>query len=155
MNIGKNPTRIKNTLYKRPEKTYTDNLTQEDIDDMLDEYKMVDDISKVPLGVHLRYCVIDKNGKKKFRVGGFLHKNAGIPKYLILTNNTTSWTVQIKNTTFFRKMTSAEVKAEYEDEIEEMRNESQKIIDKLESDNTTLKKMVKRLRKEVEYFKQK
>lgn len=143
--MNRNPTRIKNSMYKRPTKTYTEKLTQEDIDDLLDDYKMIDDLSKVPIGSHLRYCTVDKNGKKKFRLGGFLHKNNGLPKYVILSNNNVTWTVQITNTQFFRKMNIKEIKNEYEEEIEEIKQEYQKYIKKLEHDIKILKKMVKKL----------
>ena len=105
--------------YKRPTKTFTDKLTKNDIENKLEDYKKVEDIYRVPLGTHMRYFLIEK-GSKKFRTGGILHRNDGLPKYVILSNGKFTWSVQIKNTIFYRKMTLKEIKEEYEDYIDEL-----------------------------------
>ena len=99
--------------YVRPEITYTDQLSKEQIEKKLEDYKQVDDIMKVPLGVHLRYFS-DIGGKLAFRMGGQLHKNTGLPDYVILSNGKSQWSVQVKNTIFYRKMVLQEIKEEYE-----------------------------------------
>ena len=109
--------KYKKNGFERPEITYTDQLSKEEIQDKLADYSKVEDIYKVPLGVHLRYFV-KKDGQMLFRMGGQLFKNNGLPEYVILKSGTNAqWSVQIKDTVFYRKMTLAEIKQEYEDLI--------------------------------------
>lgn len=113
------PKRLGNDNYIKPKQTMTDKLTREQIAEQLEDYKQVADISKVPVGSHVRYFSIDKEGKKKYRPGGTIMKNDGLPKYIILTNNVSSWSVQVEKTIFYRKMTLKEIKQEYIDQIKE------------------------------------
>jgi hypothetical protein len=130
-------TKLSTDNYKRPKLTFTDKLTKEDIEDKLEDYKQVDDIYRVPLGTHVRYFLIDK-GKKKFRTGGLLHRNDGLPVYVILSNGRNTWSVQVKNTIFYRKMTLKEIKNEYDE-----------YIDELEKKNKSLKQMIGELKKKI------
>lgn len=102
--------------YKKQGGTYTDNLTEEEIEKLLEDYKQVDDIYKVPLNTHLRYFTVI-NGDRKFRMGGSLIHTQGLPNYIKLSNGSHQWSVQVKNAIFFSKMTLAEIKADYEKEI--------------------------------------
>jgi hypothetical protein len=109
--------KYKKNGFERPEITYTDQLSKEEIQDKLADYSKVEDIYKVPLGVHLRYFV-KKDGQMLFRMGGQLFKNNGLPEYVILKSGTNAqWSVQVKDTIFYRKMTLDEIKQEYEDII--------------------------------------
>jgi hypothetical protein len=112
--------------YDKPDKTYTEKLSKDDISDKLEDYKMVDDIGAVSIGSHLRYF-IEKDGKKLFRLGGQLFKNEGLPDYVILSNGMNSWSVQTEGTTFFRKMTTKEIK---EDLIQQIIEKDKKILEK-------------------------
>ena len=123
--------------YVRPDVTLTDKLSKQDIEDKLADYTVVTDMYKVPLGTHLRYFSL-VNGVKKFRLGGNLIKNSGLPDYVILSNGIKSWSVQTKNTTFFRRMNINEIKKEYED-----------IIDNLEYKNKTLRSLIVHLKQEI------
>ena len=143
--------RLRKDDYKRPPQTYTDKLSREDVVDKLNGYKKVDDIIKVPLGTHLRYFKKLETGKDKFCMGGFLHKNTGIPNYVILKNDKSSWTVQLNTATFFRKMSNTEIMDEYEDKLDEL----QKKYDSQKSLNKELKKENKTLQKEIDYYKHK
>ena len=60
--------------YIRPETTYTDQLSKEDINKKLEDYIKVEDLSTVPINTHLRYF-LNVNGELKFRQGGNLHSN--------------------------------------------------------------------------------
>jgi hypothetical protein len=51
--------------YERPEKTYQDNLSNQDIKDKLKDYKKVIDIKTVSIGTHIRYFTIDSKTKQK------------------------------------------------------------------------------------------
>ena len=123
--------KYKKNGFERPEITYTDQLSKEEIQDKLADYSKVEDIYKVPLGVHLRYFV-KKDGQMLFRMGGQLFKNNGLPEYVILkSGNNAQWSVQIKDTVFYRKMTLAEIKQEYEDIIKKKNEKIQALKEKL------------------------
>lgn len=117
-------------------KTFTSNLTKDEINEKLQDYKLVDDISKVPLGTHLRYFIM-KDGNKLFRMGGNLKRNLDLPKFVILVNALgAEWTVQIKDTTFYKKMSINEIKEEYDGIIEELHEKIKKYKTKInEKDN--------------------
>ena len=129
-------------------KTFTSNLTKDEINEKLQDYKLVDDISKVPLGTHLRYFIM-KDGNKLFRMGGNLKRNLDLPKFVVLVNALgTEWTVQIKDTIFYKKMSINEIKEEYDSIIEELHEKIKKYKTKIdEKDNIiyelqeTIKKM--------------
>jgi hypothetical protein len=98
--------------YERPVFTYTDKLTKDEIEEKLAEYTKVDNIENVPLGTHIRYFskVGDTN---KFRLGGNLINKSGLPTYVVLGSRSKTWSVQVKNTIFFRKISLLEIKKEY------------------------------------------
>ena len=113
-------------------KTFTGNLTKDEINEKLQDYKLVDDISKVPLGTHLRYFVM-KDGTKLFRMGGNLKRNLDLPKFIVLVNALgTEWTVQVKDATFYKKMSIKEIKDEYDGIIEELHEKIKKYKTKID-----------------------
>ena len=123
--------KYKKNGFERPEITYTDQLSKEEIQEKLADYSKVEDIYKVPLGVHLRYFV-KKDGQMLFRMGGQLFKNNGLPEYVILKSGTNAqWSVQVKDTIFYRKMTLDEIKQEYEDIIKKKNEKIQALKEKL------------------------
>lgn len=131
--------------YVRPAVTMTDQLSKEQIEEKLEDYKKVDDIYKVPLGVHLRYFS-SIGGKMVFRMGGLLHKNTGLPEYVILSTSPTGkpgWSVQVKDTIFYRKMTLNEIKTEYQSIIDELIEKNKKLKDENKKLNEKLAKNVK------------
>ncbi len=122
--------------YKRPKKTYTDKLTDDDIKAKLEDYVEVDDISMVPLNSHVRYFTERINEKKKkekvFRLGGFLINKSNYEKYVILSNVPETgfinpikktWSVNTKTSIFYKKQTLEEIKEEYELEIEDLKDQ--------------------------------
>ena len=123
--------KYKKNGFERPEITYTDQLSKEEIQDKLADYSKVEDIYKVPLGVHLRYFV-KKDGQMLFRMGGQLFKNNGLPEYVILKSGTNAqWSVQIKDTVFYRKMSIVEIKQEYEDILKKKNEKIKALKEKL------------------------
>ncbi len=123
--------KYKKNGFERPEITYTDQLSKEEIQEKLADYSKVEDIYKVPLGVHLRYFV-KKDGQMLSRMGGQLFKNNGLPEYVILKSGTNAqWSVQVKDTVFYRKMTLAEIKQEYEDIIKKKNDKIHALKEKL------------------------
>jgi hypothetical protein len=117
--------------YVRPEKTVQDTMTADQIREKLEDYMRVDDIFRVPLNSHIRYFTIEegKRGKpvRKFRLGGFLYrKDDEDRRYVILTNNNFTWTVQVENAEFYRKMNLNDLREKYEEIIEQMEKKLQK-----------------------------
>lgn len=112
-------------------KTFTENLTKEEINEKLEDYKLVDDISKVPLDTHLRYFV-KKGDTMLFRMGGNLKRNLDLPNYIVLKNALgAEWTVQVKDTIFYKKMSIKEIKQEYDTIIEDLHEKIRKLKQKI------------------------
>ncbi len=135
----------RDTTYTKTKKSYQDKLSPAEIKKKLAEYKQVDDIDSVSLNSHVRYFTFNpKNGKKLFRLGGFLTK---IDKaYVILSNGKLSWSVQKKNSVFFQKMNFNELKAELAKKISK---KYEKEIDKLKYENSKLKQTLRKVKKQL------
>lgn len=110
--------------YKKPEITYTEKLTKDDIAEKLENYEKVTNINDVPIGTHIRYFTTE-NGEKKFRLGGLLINKSGLPEYVVISTGTRKWSVQTKDTIFFKQMSIPALRREYELKL----NEKDKIID--------------------------
>jgi hypothetical protein len=120
-----------NVIGEEKKKTFTENLTKEEINEKLEDYKLVDDISKVPLDTHLRYFV-KKNNEMLFRMGGNLKRNLDLPNFIVLKNAIgTEWSVQVKDTIFYKKMSIKEIKEEYDGIISDLHNKIKKLKTKI------------------------
>jgi hypothetical protein len=140
--------RLTKDEYQRPQMTYTDKLTKEEIQEKLDEYEKVENIERVNIGTHMRYfSIID--GKKKFRLGGQLINNSGLPNYVVLSNGSKQWSVQVKDTIFFKKIAIKDVKLEYI----KILDYKDKIIEKQGARINELVKMVNDMKKELKEYK--
>lgn len=122
--------------YKRPKVTYQEKLTADEIADKLQGYEKVDDIAEVPLGTHMRYFKINPDGTQVFRMGGLLHNKLNADKYVMLSNGKNIWSVQIKDTVFFRKMS-------HKEEIEELRTQYEKKLAEKDAIIGKLKKYIR------------
>jgi hypothetical protein len=146
--------KIARTNYQRPAQTYQDNLTKQQIKEQLKDYKECNDITMLSVGSHIRYFSTDLKTKKKlFRLGGSVNKIDPEYRFIILTNGTISWSVQIANTTFWKKLTESEYKEELKEELrKEIMTEEQdnNPTQKLEKENSELKKDLKNLFKKNE-----
>ena len=122
----------RDTGYVRPQKTYQDSLSSDDIKEKLKEYKRVNDIRKVIIGTHIRYFTKNKDTKTNvFRLGGFLSKFGEDYKYIILSNGTVSWSVQINGLNdIWAKMNSKEILKTAETEVEEQSNVQKQAVEK-------------------------
>lgn len=96
-----------NGSYKRPLVTAQEKLTADEISSKLEGYEKVDDINDVPINTHMRYF-IKKDNTMIFRTGGFLYNKQNSDKYIILSNGKNTWSVQIKDTIFYRKLSHKE-----------------------------------------------
>ena len=140
--------------YKKPEITYTDKLSKSQIRQLLFDYeeiKSLDELQKIEPGTHLRYFE-NKDNELKFRTGGILTVIKGFPDYLILNNGKLSWSVQIKNTIFFKRITVDEIKKEYQSELTRLNGEIKglhTIIKELQQKNKELEMKNKFLERKI------
>lgn len=111
--------------YVRPSKTLQDRLNQDQIEEKLRGYRLIGSsgdsgsVSEVPdiysgggrritrddlqLNSHVRYFT-EIDGDRKFRMGGFVKKIDLDKNYMVLTNNTHSWCVDLKKATVYKKI---------------------------------------------------
>ena len=136
----------RDTTYKKKNNSYQNNLSPNEIKKKLEEYQQVDDVFNLELNTHLRYFTIDKSGKKQFRLGGFLTKINKENKYVILSNGKLSWSVQIENSVFFKKVSFSELKQEI---IEKTAKKYSSKIKILEEENAKLKKTLKEVKSHI------
>ena len=142
-NITKRLERDKNYIKKG--KSYQESLTNEEIKQKLEEYKQVTDISKVGLNTHLRYFTKNtKTGKQMFRLGGFLSKVNLTQGYVVLNNGNLSWSVQLKNSIFFEKMSFTDFKKQLKKAYD--KKYKNKIL-KLQTEINKLKNALKEIKK--------
>lgn len=133
------------------ENSYQNKLSPKEIKEKLEEYKKVEDISKIALDAHLRYFAIDqKTGDKLFRLGGFLKKIDLDKGYLILSNGSLTWSVQIKNSIFFQKMNFKELKEEL---IIEAQKKFLTELKNLKEENKKLKEALKEIKAQAKKSK--
>jgi hypothetical protein len=122
-----------NKDYKRPKTTYQEKLSADEIAQKLQGYEKVDDISEVPLNTHLRYFITQKDGSQVFRTGGFLHNKQNADVYVMLSNGKNIWSVQVKGTTFFKRMSQKEEIAALHRHYKKKIIERDKIINELKA----------------------
>jgi hypothetical protein len=139
--------------YERPQTTFQEQLSPQEIIDKLQGYDEVDDISQVEINTHVRYFT-EIGDKVSFRLGGFLLRKENAHEYVMLTNNHTKpWSVQTKKTVFFRKLTEQEhidrETSKYRQEIEikdEMIKQMRKKIERLTGQKYDIKELYETLR---------
>jgi len=131
--LGLNPDETK---YVRPPITLTEMLSRKDIEGLLLDYVKVDNLETVKIGSQIRYFEY-KDNELKFRIGGTL-KIKGLPDYVILSNGSAGWSVQVKNCIFFRLITADEV-----------REEMNKIILNKDIELDKLRSLIKQQRKDI------
>ena len=136
--------RLSDTEYKRNGKTIQQGLSPDEIKEKLKEYSPLEIIDEAPINSHIRYFTVDSKGKKQFRLGGFLTKID--TDYVVLSNGKVSWSVQKKNSIFFKKLSYDELKEELIDKIS---NKFEKKIISLEKENEALKATLKDIKKTV------
>jgi hypothetical protein len=130
------------TEYKKTGKSIQQSLSPDEIKEKLKEYSSIETIDEAPINSHIRYFTVDTKGKKQFRLGGFLTKID--TDYVVLSNGKLSWSVQKKNSIFFKKMSYDELKEELIDKIS---SKFEKKLISLEKENETLKTTLKDIKK--------
>jgi hypothetical protein len=144
--------------YRKPQQTYQEKLTYDDIKDKLKNYIKVKDIASIPLYTHIRYIEKKLNPltqkiEQKFRLGGYLINNKNCDKYIVLSNGRLKWSVQVNNSIFYMNTKKKDEetiplneKSKYEKEINELKiiiAEQELKIKKLKEKNKELKKINK------------
>jgi hypothetical protein len=123
------------TGYKRPDKTYQDKLSYEEIKEKLKNYVKVKDLASIPLNTHIRYIErkinpLTQKMETKFRLGGYLVNKRNVDKYIVLSNGRIKWSVQVPSTVFYMSTKQMEDdtvqvtekdKNKYEKQIEELK----------------------------------
>lgn len=145
------------TGYKRPDRTYQDKLSYDEIKEKLKNYVKVKDLTQIPLNTHIRYIErkinpLTQKLETKFRLGGYLVNNKNPDKYIVLSNGRVKWSVQVPNTVFYMSAKTKEEdtqhqltdkeKNKYEKQIEELKliiAEQELKIKKLKEKNKELK----------------
>jgi hypothetical protein len=102
--------------YARPSKTLQDRLSQDQIEEKLRGYRLLGgDVSGGVTGggnriadelkpnAHVRYFT-ETDAGRKFRMGGFVKKIDANKNYMVLTNNTHSWCVDLNKATVYKKI---------------------------------------------------
>jgi hypothetical protein len=130
--------------YKRPQVTYTDTLTKEQIDEFLIDYEAVNNYDEILLGSHIRYFIIDKENKEnKFRLGGTVLKKNIEDGYIMLESGNLKWSVQLNNSILFKKINIIELKEKHDKEIRDYKE----IINILNKKIDTFKDKIRKLKK--------
>ena len=159
---NKKLTRLSEVRYRKTGNEVQSNLTQEDINLLLEEYEEVNDVTtELRTGIHIRYYSLVKDKKKKgefkklFRLGGNIIKIDPDFKYVVLTNGKLSWCVQLYNTIIYKKMSIKDIKDFYENELDVkddiIKRKDNKIgklkgiIKQLLEENKVMKKYIKSL----------
>jgi|UniRef100_A0A6C0EE52 hypothetical protein len=144
-----------NNNYVRPQQTYQELLSNQDIKDKLKEYKKIDDINKISIGTHIRYFNIDKKTNTKlFRLGGTLNKIDPNNRFITLNNGNLSWSVQLNSSILYRKMTEDEIKTEMKEELKK-EIMTEEVVSQIGGSNSTindLKNEIKILNKKLENY---
>jgi hypothetical protein len=126
-----------------------DKLTNEEIQEKLQNYIEVSDIDAVPINTHVRYYV--KQGQEyKFRIGGFLKKKDN-QKYVVLSTspdqNGKTWSVNRATAEFYR------IKTKTEQLMENAERENEDLLDKYQTTLQNQQKEIKKLRQSLERAK--
>lgn len=134
------------TLNNNDKETYQSKLTKKNIDTYLEGYVRIEanKLTQLPLNTHIRYFVVNpKNNSKQFRLGGFITKIGDNNEYIIVSNGNFSWSVQLANTIFYRKLKLDEYKEQICSEVDDS---IKKKLDSLVKENKELKDIIKEIK---------
>ncbi len=135
--MSKYVNKLVGTKYKRPETTFQQGLSHQEIADRLQGYKKVahEELADLPLDTHLRYFTTGPDGTQQFRLGGFLKNKSNADTYLILSTGKANWSVQVRTAVFYRKLSQ-------EEQLEEMKKSVESQLEQKNRDIETLKRYI-------------
>lgn len=141
----------KKNSFNRPQQTFTDKLTPEEIAGYLEDYEEVKNLDDLKVGTHVRYFIVENN-MKKFRLGGYCINNK--PDYIVLCNkrnkndkNNSTWSVQKKNCIIYKQMTISDLREEYDTMIQKFQdklNYYKQVIEEKNQEIEELKLIIKK-----------
>lgn len=137
----------RDTSYKPPDTTYQSTLSSSDIAKKLVDYVKVksEDVHKIPINTHIRYFTVNpKTGDKQFRMGGTLNKMGDNNQYIVCSNGTFSWSVQLANSIIYKKLNGDELKESIKKSV--IADTKDEMTD-LMKENKELKEMLKAIKK--------
>jgi len=128
--------RLTNDSYKKPKLTFTDKLTDEDIEKKLEDYVLIKDVESLKVGNLIRYFQKNKDSKEyEFRLGGSITNIDNIPTYIVLGSTTKSgyktWSVQLKDIIIYKKITIEELQIQYKDILKKKELQIKGLIENL------------------------
>ena len=130
--------------YNKPPLTFTESLSKEEIKNLLEDYDQITSINELEKGTHVRYFSKLEDDKYKFRMGGIIIIIKD--KYVIISNGKLKWSVQIKDTIFFKKKSLSKIKDDHKNE----KMKYEKIID---NQNKKIEELEKKLQQQkLEYL---
>lgn len=136
--MDKKSHKISEIPYTGPKTTITQQLTKEEITDLLDGYDKTNFDDLKPF-YHVRYYHKDKKtGEVQFKMGGTIIKINNEKNYIVLSSGSLSWSVQKENTIFYQAVPLSVMKQRFE---EQYINKMQKTI----IENTELLAYAKKL----------
>jgi len=127
--------------------SYQSCLTKDEIRNKLDDYERVNNIFSVNKDTHIRYF-IKEGDDYKFRMGGLLYYKCENDGYVVLNNGRHTWTVQVKDTQFFKLLNKTEIK-------EKLKNQFQKELEKKDKKIRDLNNTIKDLKKKNDSYRNK
>jgi hypothetical protein len=116
-------------------------LTDEEIDNLLEDYVEISDPLQIEIDSHVRYFTIafeKGKAKKVFRLGGKLFSISPDGDYLVLKHGNNVIQAYTKQSIFYKHLSVGEIKLEYEE-----------ILDKYEDEILDLKRLNKKLYSEL------
>jgi hypothetical protein len=116
-------------------------LTDEEIDNLLEDYVEINDPLQIEIDSHVRYFTIafeKGKAKKVFRLGGKLFSISPDGDYLVLKHGNNVIQAYTKQSIFYKHLSIGEIKSEYEE-----------ILDKYEDEILDLKRLNKKLYTEL------
>jgi hypothetical protein len=128
------------TNYKKDSVTIQQQLTAEQIDQMLAGYKQIKNFDDITIGTHIRYFVTDlTTGETKFRMGGYLHKKDQADLFVVLQGTKGTFCVQVNDHTMFFARRSAK------EEIEDLKRIYAEKLKEKDEEVKELNRTVKRI----------
>lgn len=129
------------SAFERKRDKVEQTLTDEEIDNLLEDYIEVSDPLSIDIDSHVRYFTIafeKGKAKKVFRLGGKLFSISPDGDYLVLKHGNNVIQAYTKQSIFYKHLSIGEIKQEYED-----------ILDKYEDEILDLKRLNKKLYTEL------
>ena len=106
------------------------NYTNDDINELLKEFNIIDNIKDLKIGNEIRYYtfIIKNNIEYKiFRLGGTIYEIDLENKNMVIGNGNFTWKIKFNKNIFYKKIDMYQIKKYYESEIDNIESEKQEI----------------------------